>query len=268
MRLASIHTYPVKGCHRVDQERATVEPWGLAGDRRWMPVDAAGKMVSQREVPRLTQVQPSTVDGYLILAAPGMPELKVPAVAGDLVEVAIWRNRVPASPAGAEADAWLSAVAGGPLRLVYLDDPTRRPVDPAYGRPGDRVSFADGYPLLVTNTASLDALNDWIVEAGNEPVPMTRFRPNIVVTGAAAWAEDGWLGRRIRVGAVTFRAPKPCDRCVMTTNDQETGERGREPLRTLGRYRNINQQLLFGVNLVPDAPGEIATGDEIEILSA
>jgi uncharacterized protein YcbX len=267
MRVASIHTYPVKGCHRIDQDAATVEPWGLAGDRRFMPVDERGTLVSQREEPRLTQVQPTIVDGGLILAARGMPDLKVPAVAGDLCDVTISRSTLPASRAGAEADEWLSAVTGRPLRLVFLDDPTRRPINPRYARPGDRVSFADGYPLLLTNAASLDVLNDWMAESGSVegPVPMTRFRPNVVVSGAPAWAEDGWVGGRIRIGEVMFRAPKPCDRCVMTTNDQETGQRGREPLRTLARYRNINQLLLFGLNLIPDGVGRIANGDEVSI---
>jgi uncharacterized protein YcbX len=265
MRVASIHTYPVKGCHRVDHDGAAVEPWGLAGDRRWMPVDEHGQVVSQREEPLLTQVRPSTVDGGIILSAPGMPELKVPAVAGALADVTIWRYPLPASLAGDEADEWLSAVIGRPVRLVYLDDPTRRLVEPEYARPGDRVSFADGYPLLLTSEASLDALNGWIAESGAEPVPMTRFRPNVVVSGAPAWAEDVWVGGRVRIGDVMFRAAKPSDRCMMTTNDQETGERGTEPLRTLARYRKINQLLLFGLNLIPDGTGWISVGDEVEI---
>lgn len=266
MRLVSIHTYPVKGCHRIDQETAPVQPWGLAGDRRWMPVDEHGTVVSQREEPRLTHVRPSAIDGDVLLAAPGMPELKLPSMGGETVEVTVWGNRLQATPAGGEADEWLSSVVGRPLRLVHLHDPRQRPVDPRYGRPDDRVSFADGYPLLLANAASLDALNGWIAEGGSAPVPMTRFRPNVVVSGAPAWAEDGWVGGRVRIAAVTFRAPKASERCVMTTNDQETGERGREPLHTLGRYRRIGQGLLFGLNLIPEQTGTIAVGDEVEFV--
>jgi MOSC domain-containing protein len=268
MRLASIHTYPVKGCHRIDQDAAAVQPWGLAGDRRFMPVDGRLTMVSQREVPRLTQVQPVVVDGGIILTAPGMTELKVPAVAADPATVTLWGTALRASLAGAAADEWLSAAAGHPLRLVYLDDPTQRAVNPRYGRQGDRVSLADGYPVLLTSTASLAALNDWIADSGSAeaPLPMTRFRPNVVISGAAAWAEDGWVGRRLRIGPVEFLAPKPSDRCVLTTNDQETGERGREPLRTLARHRTVDQKLLFGLNLIPDGTGEIAVGDPVELL--
>jgi hypothetical protein len=122
---------------------------------------------------------------------------------------------------------------GRPVRLVYLDDPTRRPVDPEFGRDGDVVSFADGYPLLLTSSASLDELGRWLIEDGEQPVPMTRFRPSAVVTGAPAWAEDRW--RRIRVGAVEFRVVKPCGRCVVTTTDQITGEVGSQPLKMLGQ---------------------------------
>jgi uncharacterized protein YcbX len=268
MRLASLHLYPVKSCHRVDVDEATVLPWGLAGDRRWFPVEPDGAAITQRELPVLTQIQPTLLPGGLRLAAPGRPDLTLTETAGDYLEVRLWRSRFKVSAAGPEADAWLSEVAGRPLRLVWMDDPARRPVNPEYGRPGDVVSAADGYPLLVTNTASLAQLNDWIIEGDpdEQPVPMTRFRPNVVVDGAPAWAEDGWLGRRLRIGAVAFRVVKPCARCVMTTNNQETGERGREPLRTLGRTRNIEQNLLFGMNMIPDGTGALRVGDPVELL--
>jgi uncharacterized protein YcbX len=266
MRVSSLHIYPVKGCHRLDVQTAQVQPWGLLGDRRWVPVDADGHMVSQREIPRLTQVQPTLLDGGVRLSTPGQPDLDLPALAGGYEEIQVWQSRFKASPAGPAADEWLTRAAGHPLRLMWMDDPNRRPVDPAYASPGDVVSAADGYPLLLVSTASLAALNDWIIEDGGEPVPVTRFRPNVVIDGAPAWAEDGWTGRRIRIGAVTFRMPKPCARCVMTTNDQETGERGREPLRTLGRYRNVDQQLLFGMNLIPDDTGTLRAGDPVTVI--
>ncbi|NJC73709.1 MOSC domain-containing protein [Planosporangium thailandense] len=267
MRLASIHTYPVKSCHRLDHDDAVVEPWGLAGDRRWLVVEPDGTFITQRAEPALALVQPShTGEGGLLLRTPGMPDLDVPAPAGgDLMAVRVWRSTVDATPAGSAADDWLSTLLDRKVRLVYLDDPTRRSPDQKYARPGDRVSFADGYPLLLANSASLDAVNDWLVEAGEEPVPMTRFRPNVVVGGAPAWAEDEWLGRRIRVGEVAFRVAKPCGRCVMTTIDQETAERGRQPLRVLGRRRRFAAGLLFGVNLIPDRTGTIAVGDPVEV---
>jgi uncharacterized protein len=270
MRVTSLHTYPVKGCQRIDQERAVVQPWGIVGDRRWLIGDDEGRMLTQRDDPGLTHIFPSIVDGRLRLSAAGRPDLTVAPVASgsELTEVYVWQTPVPLSRAGEDADAWLSAALDRKVRLYHLDDPTRRAVEPAYSRPDDRVSLADAYPLLLANSASLDAVNDWLAEESPHewPLPMTRFRPNVVVSGAQPWAEDGWVGRRLRIGGVVFRAPKPSDRCVVTTTDQETGARGHEPLRTLGRHRNVKQKLLFGLNLIPDGTGEISVGDEVEVL--
>ena len=262
MRLTSIHTYPVKGLHRVDHEAARVEPWGLAGDRRFMLIDEDDAMLTQREEPRFTQLRPSYVDGALVVSATGRSDLVVTPAPGDLVDTAVFGTPVRASLVGEDADAWLSDALDRKVRLVYLDDPTRRPIKRS---PADPVSLADGYPLLLTNSASLDMLNDWIAEGGTGegPLPMTRFRPNVVVSGAPAWAEDGWIGRRIRIGGLTFRVPKACARCVVPTTDQETGIRGREPSRTLARYRTVDQEMLFGVNLIPDSTGELRVGDEV-----
>jgi uncharacterized protein YcbX len=169
---------------------------------------------------------------------------------------------VKAAWAGPVADAWLSALLGRAVSLVYLDDPAQRPVNPEYAADSDRLTFADAFPVLLANVASLDELNQWI----DDPVPMTRFRPNVVVEGAPAWAEDGWVGGRLRIGAVEFRVAKPCDRCVTTTIDQETGEKGREPLATLGQRRRFPGGLLFAVNLIPDGGGAIAVGDPVLVL--
>jgi len=268
MRLGAIYTYPVKGCHRVTHDGARVEPWGLAGDRRWMIVDADGVGVTQRDTAALVFLSAAVQPGGLRLAAPGQPDITIqePAPAYD-VGVKVFRSRpapVPARPAGAEADAWLSDFLDRPVRLVFLHDPTAH-VANASAKIGT-MSFADGYPLLLANTASLAALNDWLLEAGDEPVPMTRFRPSVVVEGARPWAEDGWIGGRLRVGEVAFRAVSLCDRCVVTTIDQETAEKGKQPLRALGQHRNIDQGLMFGLNLVPERPGRISLGDPVEIL--
>ncbi|MFG1882862.1 MOSC domain-containing protein [Micromonospora sp. NPDC049102] len=270
MRLTSIHTYPVKGCHRLDHDDAFVQPWGLAGDRRWMVVDADGVGVTQRETTRLVGLRATVRPGGLVLRADGLPDLDVPEPAGgDPVPVRTFRSRttsVPALPAGPAADAWVRALLDRPVRLVWLASPTRHlaAATREYDT-GDQVSFADAYPLLLTSTASLDALNGWLADAGEEPVPMTRFRPNLVVDGAPPWAEDGWAGRSLRVGDVRLRAAGPCDRCVVTTTDQETGVRAKEPLRTLGRYRNIRQKLLFGLNVVPVDGGPLRVGDPVVV---
>jgi uncharacterized protein len=257
--VSALARYPVKSCRGHALERATVEPWGLAGDRRWMLVDPDGGFLTARRHPRLLQVEPEVDGAGLVLRAPGAPPLRTTA-SGPAVEVEVWGDRVPAVPADDAAHAWFSAHLGAPVRLVHLADPTRRPVDPGHARPDDRVSFADGFPLLLATEASLAALDGL---AGGPALAMARFRPNVVVAGTAPWAEDGWTG--VRVGAAAFRAPKPCGRCVVTTLDPATGARGREPLAALAVHRRRGAALLFGVNLVPDTPGAvIRVGDPVE----
>jgi uncharacterized protein YcbX len=281
-RLASIHIYPLKAGRAVDLSESAVEPWGLAGDRRWLVIDGAGRFVSQREEPALARViaaypaagavraaagRPLPTDAVTLSAA-GHPPLQVRMPWADddteMVPVTVWGSRVRAAAAGKEADDWFGRLLDRDVRLVYLDDPTRREVDQGYGDPGDRVSFADGYPLLLTSAGSLEALGDWLAGDGHPSVPMNRFRPSVVVAGAPAWAEDSW--HRIRTGAATFRVVKPCGRCLVTTIDQVTGRRGRQPLELLGRRRRFGQQLVFGQNMIPDGPGSIRVGDPIQVL--
>jgi uncharacterized protein YcbX len=182
--------------------------------------------------------------------------------------VDIFGTKVQAVLAGGDAHDWCGGYLGEDVRLLHMDDPgTRRAVDPEFALPGETVSFADGFPLLLTTLASLDALNSLIAQGDRPqegPLPMNRFRPNVVVSGTAAWAEDDWS--RIAIGEVSFRVAKMCGRCVVTTTDQETSERGREPLRTLGRHRRFGNQLVFGQNLVPETPGTISVGDPFRVL--
>jgi uncharacterized protein YcbX len=264
--LASVHIYPLKGCRAVDLSESAVEPWGLAGDRRWLLVDADYRFISQREHASLARLVVTYGPGPgVTVSSDGRRPLfvAVPEPA-EMLKVTVWRSTVPAAAAGPAADAWFSAYLGQPVRLVYLDDPARRAVDPGFGRDGDVVSFADGYPLLLTSTASLDQLGDWLAAQGERPVPMNRFRPSVVVTGDEPWAEDRW--RRLRIGPVSFRVAKPCGRCVVTTTDQATGERGTQPLKILGARRRSGQSLVFGQNLIPDSPGLIRVGDPVEIM--
>ena len=211
VRLASMHIYPMKATRAVDLTESLVEPWGLAGDRRWLLVDEDARFVSQREEPSLARVTVSygPAAGAISVSAPGRPgaQVAVPAADAELLKVTVWRSVFLAAAAGPAADAWFTAYLGRPVRLVYLDDPTRRAVDPEFGQDGDVVSFADGYPLLLTSTGSLEELGRWLADDGEQPVPMTRFRPNVVVTGARPWAEDRW--RRIRIGAVVSAWPSP-----------------------------------------------------------
>lgn len=262
MRVTAVYTYPIKGCFRTEHRAAAVEPWGLRGDRRFLVTDDTDVMLTQREEPRLVRVKPWLDGDRLVLTSPGMPDLPVAVRAGDRVEVKVFVDPVRASRLDPAADEWLATMLGRPARLLWLDDPTGRPVKAGYGVPTDRVNLADAFPLLLANAASLDVFNDWLVEDDSPewPLPMSRFRPNLVVEGVPAWAEDGWIGRRLCIGGVWYRAPRQAGRCLVTTTDQDNGDRGREPLRTLARYRNIDQALLFGLNLIPDVT---AAGDEI-----
>jgi uncharacterized protein YcbX len=268
-RLQSIHVHPVKAFRGLAPREAVVEPWGLAGDRRWMPIDDGGKVVTQREQPRLALAAAELLPGGGVrLSAPGRPPLTVPVPhPAGTVPVQIFRDRTEAVPADDAAHAWCSAFLGTDVRTVHLDDPaTRRPVDPAYALPGETVSFADGCPPLLTTTGSLDALDSLIAEgeyAAEGPLPMNRFRPNPVVAGTGARAEGGWS--HLTVGEVRFRVAKPSGRFVVTTTDQHSAERGREPLLTLGRHRRIGRKLVFGQNLVPLGPGTVRVGDPVTV---
>ena len=291
MTLSALRRYPVKSCRGEALDDAVVEPWGLAGDRRWMIVDDTGAALTARTVNAMVLIRPEVTESGLRLHTPGdhgRPAAPIDVVVPDptvQVPVRVGASFITAVPTGPEVASWVSEVIGASSRLVWLDDPRRRPTDQRYSHTDDRVSFADGFPLLLASEESLDALNASIAatgaaatpgQGGRSPLAMTRFRPNVVVSGAAAWAEDDW--RRIRIGEATFRAVKACERCVMTTVDPETAERGREPLATLARTRRWDKKTWFGVNLIPDvrdgdaddgatAP-RIAVGDEVEVLEA
>ncbi|MFJ5773985.1 MOSC domain-containing protein [Streptomyces sp. NPDC093094] len=268
-KLQSIHVHPVKALRGQAPREAVVEPWGLAGDRRWVLIDDGGKVVTQRQQPHLAQAAAGLVPGGVVLSAPGLEALTVTVPEPvDTVAVDIFGDKVEGVLADPAAHDWASTYLGVPVRLVHMDDPaSRRPVDPAFALPGETVSFADGYPLLLTSVSSLDSLNSLIAEgvhAAEGPLPMNRFRPNVVVSGTGPWAEDDWS--RIAVGEVTFRVAKMCGRCVVTTTDQETAARGKEPLHTLARHRRFAGSLVFGQNLVPLSGGTVRVGDPVHVL--
>jgi uncharacterized protein YcbX len=269
--LHSLHVHPVKALRGQTPHEAVVEPWGLAGDRRWALTDDAGRIVTQREHPSLASAAAELLpDGGIRVSASGLEPLDIAVPEGVGTKTAKWSGeKIETVPACAEASEWFSTYLGEDVTLVHLDDPaTRRPLDDLpHGRPGETVTMADACPLLLTTLASLDALNSLITQGDHPdegPLPMNRFRPNVVVSGTAPWAEDDW--RRIAVGDVVFRVAKTCGRCVVTTTDQSTAQRGKEPLRTLARHRRFGDQLVFGQYLVPQTPGTIRVGDPVTVL--
>jgi uncharacterized protein YcbX len=262
--LSALHIFPVKSCAPLVLDAAEVEPRGLRNDRRWIVTDAAARFLTGRQHPRLTLLRVVPDGESLQFTAPGMSPLRLQAPAeGARIEVTIWTNTVAALSAGVDADAWISEFLGLPARIAYMDDACARPVNPDYARPGDEVSFADAFPLLLISEGALDALNARLAT----PVPMLRFRPNLVVANTAAHAEDGW--KRIRVGAVEFDLVKPCSRCVFTTVDFENGtfDPSGEPLRTLMTYRRTERGVTFGQNLIPRGTRRLRVGDRIEVLA-
>lgn len=267
MELTAIYRYPVKSLRGQELSVAQVEPIGLAGDRRWLVVDEALRFRTIRQSPKMAQIMADiTVDG-LTLRHPdvGTCSVALPSPSAPTRQITIWRDSVAARIAEEGAGAFLSRVLGEPVKLAYLAHPTARPVDARYGMPQDHVSFADGYPILLTSLSSLDELG---AHLGGE-ISMRRFRPNLVIGGAAAWEEDTW--RAIRIGKTSFRVVKPCGRCVVTTRDPDTGAQldAQEPLRTLGKiHRARDGEIIFGQNLIPDEAGVIQVGDKVEILSA
>lgn len=271
IRVSGLHLYPVKGCRGLSVPAATVDALGLVGDRRFLITDLGGKFLTQRSHPAMARIGTALEPDWLVLSYPGCADLRVrraPDPSARPITVEVWSSAgLTAEDCGDAAAAWLGQVLATPVRLARIGPAFHRPVKPAKAQPGDVVSFADGYPLLVAGTASLAALNDRLIAQGAEPVPMDRFRPNLVIDGAAPHAEDGWA--RFRVGDVTFRAAGDCVRCTVITTDQQTGERGPEPLRTLALYRRRGDGtgVIFGQNLIQETKsGVLRIGDAVELL--
>ena len=265
-RIASLHVYPVKSCRGIDLQRARVTATGLEWDRRWMIVDGDGRFVTQRENPRLAAIS-TAIGGGLRLSAEGLPALVVAAAhGGPERSVRIWKDTVTGLDAGEEASDWLLAALGAPLRLVRIADASLRNAEPAFAGPGPNpVAFADAYPVLMISRESLADLNRRLPS----PLPMNRFRPNVVIEGVQPYAEDAMAVYRF--GRVAFRGVKLCTRCVTTTTDQDSCVRdaNQEPLRTLKTYRydRALKGVVFGQNcVVAGGAGEtLAVGAELTL---
>lgn len=257
--LASVHVYPVKSCRGIDVTEWPLDEAGLRHDRRFMIVHPDGRFVTQRELPALARIATRLVGDAVELSSEGHGAIEVPLHGdGPALPVKVWSDDAVGTTLAPEIDAWLSRFADQPLRLLRHDDRHRRKLDPRYA-PEHTTQFADGYPVLVVGQASLDALNERLTV----PLPMNRFRPNLVAEGTIAFAEDGW--RDITVGDATLRVVKPCARCPIPTTDQLTGVRGVEPLRTLATFRRQGNEVMFGQNAVVTRPATIRVGDPIRL---
>ena len=263
--LSDLYIYPVKSLGGIRLRESVVEPRGLRHDRRWLIVNARNQFMTQRQNAEmaLLDVHPA-YNGFLLThrQRPDLLPLYVPFEASPehTLFVTIWDDMVFAWRADRAVDEWLSDALGQPCKLVYMSDMVRRDVEPELNPEGQLVSFADGYPFLLIGQASLEELNSRLTQ----PVPMNRFRPNLVFTGGEAYLEDTW--NEFRVGNLGFRAVRACGRCVMTTINQQTAEKSPEPLRTLATYRTIGNKVMFGPNVTSRSRGVLQVGDAITVL--
>lgn len=261
MKVHSLWVYPVKSLAGICVDELELDDFGPAGDRRWMIVDEEGHFVTQRSHPELATIQVSLVEGQVQLGIPGQGSFTLKPT-GERITTLVWRDWTSALLGRPDASEALSRFCSSSVRFVYMPDDSFRRVDPERVKERRRVSFADGFPLLVTNLSSLEELNSRL----QVPVEMRRFRPNVVVQGAAPWDEDHW--RELDLGACRLSLVKPCSRCVMTTVDPDLGVKdpATQPLKTLSGYRRTEDGVIFGMNAVHNSAGRIQVGDSITMI--
>lgn len=258
MQVHSLYVYPVKSLAGIRVSSFRMDDFGPAGDRRWMIVDAERQFVTQRSNPELARIGTRLEEGQVIVDIPGEGEFSL--LAGDEeCRVRVWQDWAKAVYGAPEASEALSRYCGDGFRFVFMPDETFRRVDASRVTEYRRVSFADGFPFLITNLASLEELNMRL----DTPVEMRRFRPNIVVEGAGPWEEDRW--ETLSIDNTVFSLVKPCSRCVVTTVDPDHGTKAPDlqPLRELGTYRRTAEGVIFGMNAIHESGGEIRVGSPV-----
>jgi len=262
--LSEIFVYPIKSVSGISLNEAYIGEKGIEKDRRWMIINEEGKFLSQRTYPELSLVYVNIENDGLVVKHKykNYDELFIPFEADEEYtrDVEIWNDKCGAVLVSNAADCWFSKVLGIPCRLVYMPDNTKRIVDPRYSDGNKTVGFADGFPFLLIGQSSLDDLNSKL----ELPININRFRPNLVFTGGEPFSEDLW--KKFKIGSITFFPVKPCARCTIPTINQETGEKGKEPLVTLSSYRMKNNKVYFGQNLVSEGSGIIKVGDPLFVI--
>lgn len=257
--LSSLHVYPIKSCAGLSVTEWEVDAFGFKHDRRWMLTTPRGHFLTQRELPALALVRVEIVPPHLRVSAPGYPDLITPLapMGGRPVATRVWNDPLQVVAPDHKADEWFSSYLGHEVLLSYMPETVVREVNRNYAPDGGRTGFADAFPFLLISEASLADLNERL----EIPLPMNRFRPNLVVQGSTAFAEDGW--RHITVADIPMQVVKPCARCVVTTTDQETLARTDEPLRTLASFRRQNDKVMFGQNVAHYGTGVLRVGGAV-----
>ncbi len=262
--LKDIIIYPIKSIAGISPGNSSVEERGLVNDRRWMLIDEENRFLSQRELPGMSQFSIDIVKNEMQVWYNSEPEVKhaLPLVSetGALLHAEIWGDVIKVVWPELAVDNWFSVMLDKKCKLVYMSNDAHRLVEPEMVNKPVQTSLSDGYPFLLANKASLDDLNERI----GQQLEMKRFRPNLVIDGTGPYEEDHW--KKIKIGKVKFQIIKPCARCVITTIDPETGERGKEPLQTLNTYRKQGNKLLFGQNMIALNEGVVSLGDRIDVL--
>lgn len=260
--VTGLFIYPLKGARGIEVSKARVTPLGFEHDRRFLIVDPRGNFITQREFPQLALIHTAITADALTVRAPNQEPLELPLrpIGAPDRTVQVFGDRVRAVFVGQTAADYFSTYFGKPVELVFMPEAEGRDVDPDFAKQGEKVSFADGFPFLLTTEESLNDLNARLMDG----VSMNRFRPNIVVHGAPPWAEDAWTN--MSINGVVFRSVKPCGRCQVITIDQETGVRGKDPLATLATFRARSNKVYFGWNLFVEGDGEVATGERMNLL--
>jgi uncharacterized protein YcbX len=266
--VSSLFVYPIKSCKGVACTSLPFDRRGPRLDRRWMLVDLDGKFLTQRQNPRLGRIQPhlspedfAREEAQLKVSASGMEDFCPPLEPHSRTEVEVWGFRGPAWDLGDECATWFSDAIGQSCRLVRFADDVQRKTSQRHTRRASEVAFSDGYPVLLLSVESLRELNRRL----DEPVPMNRFRPNLVVRDAQPFAEDTW--GEVRAPDLTLSVVKPCERCVITTIDQNTLTSDKEPLKTLAGFRRKDGAVVFGQNCVHHGTGTIRVGDALSVFS-
>lgn len=261
LKLTEIWTYPIKSLGGISLTSAKIMGKGIQYDRRWMLVDTDGKFMTQRIHPKMALFKLTLDKTQLTIHYKdhSLPVLFNHTFIPTPLNVQIWDDLVSAFEVSTEHSHWFSDHLGIECRLVFFPEENARPVDPLYKVNDGHVSLADAYPYLIIGQSSLDDLNSRLPT----PVPMNRFRPNLVFTGGDPYEEDTW--RNFTIGTAAFVGIKPCARCALPTVNQDTGERGDEPIRTMSTYRKRDNKIYFGQNLVALHPAEIKVGDRITL---
>jgi uncharacterized protein len=261
LKLSQIWIYPIKSLGGITLSTVNVMAKGLQYDRRWMLVDESGTAMTQRTYPKMSLFKLS-IENNQVFISYGKQQLSFNLEAGAIskpLQVNIWDDSVSVFEVNPVYSKWFSDLLGVNCKLVHFPEKNSRPVDPRYKVNDENVSLADAYPFLIIGQGTLDDLNMKL----KEPVPINRFRPNFVFTGGQAFEEDSW--RNFSIGNVRFVGVKLCDRCILTTVNQDTAEKGQEPLRTLATYRKRDNKIYFGQNLVTLDNGNVTVGDKITV---